>query len=323
MQKSQKSQKKSQNNFCCKPCDYITSKKFDYDKHCLTHKHNTTVVVFVAQPKSRNFSCPCGKNYNHRASLFNHKKVCKHERDEQVVGEPTIDEPTIDEPTIDELTRSIENISVNNTTDVKLFTAVMMEMLKSNADVHKQMLEICKINSTVHNSINTVNSHNKTFNLMVFLNENCKDAMNMSEFVDSFDLQLSDLESVGELGYVDGITKIFVDKLSSMDVYKRPIHCSDAKREIIYIKDEDRWEKEKPNNPKLRKAIKNVSFKNMKLAALWSDTHPDSKASESRLNDVYIKIVLESTGGKGEIAESQNKIIKRIAKEIVINKNNF
>ena len=144
--------------------------------------------------------------------------------------------------------------------------------------------------------------------------------MNISEFANSFDLQLSDLESVGELGYVDGITKIMLDKLNAMDIYKRPIHCSDVKREILYVKDEDKWEKELRSNPKLRQAIKTVSFKNMKVAILWSDTYPESKSSESRLNDVYMKLIIQSTGGSGEIGDSENKIIKRIAKEIFIDK---
>jgi hypothetical protein len=187
-------------------------------------------------------------------------------------------------------------------------------------EMQKQFIEACK-NNTITNNITNTNSHNKTFNLHIFLNEQCKDAMNMSEFVDSFDLKLSDLESVGELGYVDGITKIFIDKLNSMDVYKRPMHCSDAKREILYIKDEDKWEREKPSNPKLRKAIKNVSFKNMKLAHLWSETYPESKSSESNLNDVYMKIVSESTGGRGEITVSEDKIIRYLTKGVVIDKN--
>jgi hypothetical protein len=145
--------------------------------------------------------------------------------------------------------------------------------------------------------------------------------MNMSEFVESFELQLSDLESVGKLGYVDGITKIFVDRLNSMDIHKRPMHCSDAKREILYIKDEDRWEREKPNNPKLRKAVRTVSFKNMKLANLWSDTYPESKSSESNLNDIYMKLVIQSTGGSGEISASEDKIIRYLTKGVVIDKN--
>ena len=201
----------------------------------------------------------------------------------------------------------------------------MLELMKSNNDLQKQLVDICKTNSTPHTStINSHNnhSHNKTFNLQFFLNEQCKDAMNISDFANSFDLQLSDLESVGDLGYVEGITKIFVDKLNSMDIYKRPIHYSDAKREILYVKDDNKWEKEERNNPKIRYAIKTISFRNMKLAALWSDTYPESKDYDSYVNERYMKLIKESTGGSGEIADNENKIIRRIAKEIVIDKIN-
>jgi hypothetical protein len=144
--------------------------------------------------------------------------------------------------------------------------------------------------------------------------------MNITDFVNSFDLQLSDLESVGELGYVEGITKLMVDKLNSMDIYKRPIHCSDAKRETLYVKDDNKWEKEERNNPKLRYAIKTISFRNMKLANLWSETYPESMKYDSHLNDTYIRIIKESTGGQGEISVSEDKIIRMIAKEILIDK---
>jgi len=198
---------------------------------------------------------------------------------------------------------------------------MVMELMKSNNELQKQVLEVCKNSNITTINSNNHNSNNNTFNLQFFLNEQCKDAMNITDFVNSFDLQLSDLESVGELGYVEGMTKIFLDKLNSMDIYKRPIHCSDVKREILYVKDEDKWEKEQRSNPKLRYAIKTLSFKNMKLTNVWSDTYPESKSSESRLNDVYMKIIIQSTGGSGEIGENENKIIKRIAKEVFIDKN--
>jgi hypothetical protein len=185
------------------------------------------------------------------------------------------------------------------------------------------MLDVCKNSNNTTNNIKNTNSHNKTFNLQFFLNEQCKDAMNISDFAKSFDLQLSDFESVGELGYVEGITKIMLDKLNSMDIYKRPIHCSDAKREILYVKDDDKWEKEEKNNPKLRYAIKTISFNNMKLMGLWSSTYPESMDGDSRLNDKYMKLIKQSTGGNGEISDSENKIIKRIAKEMVIAKLHF
>jgi hypothetical protein len=201
------------------------------------------------------------------------------------------------------------------------FKHIIMEFMKNSSDMQKQLIDVCKnSNNTNTNINNNNNNNNKTFNLQFFLNEQCKDAMNITDFANSFDLQLSDLETVGELGYVNGITKIMVDKLNSMDIYKRPIHCSDAKREIIYVKDENVWTKEEKDNPKLRQAIKNVSFKNMKLVYNWSNAYPESKDNESKLNDTYMKLVIESTGGNNPILESENKIIRRIAKEILIDK---
>ena len=281
--------------YICKKCAFKCSKKSNYDKHLLTRKHqNDDISLHEKMPKQ--FACSCGKKYTHRQGLYAHKKTCN----------------------LNDINQDLNNGEVKN------LTSMVIELMKSNSELQKQMLEVCKIgtinNTTINANNNNSNSHNKTFNLQFFLNEQCKDAMNISEFVDTFDLQLSDLESVGELGYVEGITKIMLDKLNSMDIYKRPMHCSDAKREIIYVKDEDRWEKESRSNPKLRQAIKTVSFKNMKVAVLWSDTYPESKSSESSLNDVYMKLIIQSTGGSGEISNSEDKIIRRIAKEITINK---
>ena len=192
--------------------------------------------------------------------------------------------------------------------------------MKNSSDIQKQMLDVCKNTTITNMNVNNSNNNNKTFNLHFFLNEQCKDAMNISDFANSFDLQLSDLESVGDLGYVEGITKLMVDKLNSMDIYKRPIHCSDAKREILYVKDDNKWEREERHNPKLRYAIKTISFRNMKLAALWSETYPESKDCDSHVNERYMKLIKESTGGSGEIVDNENKIIRRIVKEIIIEK---
>ena len=283
--------------FICEYCDYECCKKSDYEKHLTTRKHkNTTICDKVQQENLHTFICCCGKSYNHRASLFNHKKKCKQD-----------------------LENNNNDVSVKP--DYNILTSMMLEIMKSNNDLQKQLVDICKTNSTIISNSN-INSHNnnKTFNLQFFLNEQCKDAMNISDFANSFELELSDLESVGDLGYVEGITKIFVDKLNSMDIYKRPIHCSDAKREILYVKDDNKWEKEERNNPKIRYAIKTISFRNMKLAALWSETYPESKDCDSHVNERYMKLIKESTGGSGEIVENENKIIRRIAKEILIDK---
>ncbi len=310
----------------CEECGFRCNKKSNYTNHISTRKHTILNVPILTDNDndidndndqiSVSFSCSkCDKQYKARNSLWYHQKKCTGSK------QPASDDGSLaDEKSSD---KNMETILSDNTDFKKIILDVVKsntELQHQNTELQKKILEVCQINNTVNNNINTINSHNKTFNLQFFLNEQCKDAMNMSEFVNSFELKLEDLESVGELGYVEGITKLFVDKLNSMDVYKRPIHCSDAKREILYIKEDDRWERELRSNPKLRKAIKTISFKNMKLAPLWSDTYPDSKSSESSLNDVYMNIIIQSTGGSGDISISEDKIIKRIAKEIVIEK---
>ena len=295
-----KSCKKLQEKMYCEICDYTASRKSSFDKHMISSKHlNRTFSNGLEQEscKKEMFACKkCKKEYRVRNSLWYHERKCNIE----IISTASSEQKSPEE--------------------VKTLTNMVMELMKSNSELQRQMIEICK-NTNITN-ITQTNSHNnnKTFNLQFFLNEQCKDAMNISDFANSFDLQLSDLESVGELGYVEGITKIFVDKLNSMDIYKRPIHCSDAKRETLYVKDDNKWEKEERNNPKLRYAIKTISFRNMKLANLWSDTYPESKDGDSHMNDTYMRLIKESTGGNGEISISEDKIIRRIAKEIVINK---
>ena len=301
-------------------CDIITINKKDYNKHLLTAKHIKLMDVnkeLIDVPQ-KHICSGCSKEYKSNVGLWKHKKKC------------TVDKPTPISTDIVTQTnpddKQIIQLLIKENSDFKKenseFKNIVLEIVKSNTILQQQMVELCKT-GTHNNNNNTINSHNKTFNLQFFLNEQCKDAMNISDFANSFDLQLSDLESVGELGYVDGITKIFLDKLNAMDIYKRPMHCSDAKREILYIKDNNIWTKEEKNNPKLRQVIKNVSFNNMKLVYNWSNAYPESKNNESRMSDKYIKLVLQSSGGQGPILESENKIIRRIAKEIVIGKNNM
>ena len=297
----------SAQKYACKFCNILCSKKNDWSRHVLTRKHQKNVNGYQMDTKipQNVYSCKCGKEYVNKSGLWKHTKICILE-DNIIKNNDTLNTIINDNEAFKSL---ILEVVKNNT-----------ELQKQNNELQKQVLEVCKNNNTTNNNTNHINSHNKTFNLQFFLNEQCKDAMNISDFVNTFDLQLEDLESVGELGYVEGITKQIVNKLNSMDIYKRPMHCSDAKRETIYIKDDNKWEKEEKNNPKLRQAIKNLSFINMKLVGKWSDTYPESKSSESRLNDKYMKLIKQTTGGNGEISDSEDKIIRRIAKEIIIDK---
>ena len=192
-------------------------------------------------------------------------------------------------------------------------------LLKQNSQLIEQNAVLTK-NGT-HNTTNSYNTNslNKTFNLQFFLNETCKDAMNIMDFVDSIKLKLSDLEKVGEIGYVEGISDIITSNLKALDITQRPIHCTDKKRETLYIKDEDKWEKENEDKKKIRKAIKKVANKNILLLKQFKELHPDCGKSTSKFADQYNKIIIESMGGGGDINKEDN-IIKNISNVTVIDK---
>jgi len=194
---------------------------------------------------------------------------------------------------------------------------LIMMLVKQNSE----LLEVLKNGTHNTNYSNNTNSHNKTFNLQFFLNETCKDAMNIMDFVDSIKLQLSDLENVGKIGYVEGISNIITSNLKALDVTQRPIHCTDNKRETIYIKDENKWEKEDDQKKKLRKAIRRVATKNQFLLLKFKEAHPDCIKSTSKYSDQYSKIIIESMGGSGDNdIEKEDKIIKKISNVTTIDK---
>jgi hypothetical protein len=288
----------------CENCDFVCFKKSEWDRHITTRKHEnlTNPNYLGSAPNKKDFKCSnCDKIYKHLSTLSSHKKKCIENNKNIKIQKEDID-------------ISITNENITNELDIK---ALIVELVKSNTELQQQMLEVCK------NSNTTINSHNKTFNIQVFLNEKCKDAMNIMDFVDSMNLQLSDLEELGELGYVEGISRQMIRKLSELDVYKRPIHCSDLKRETIYIRDNGVWEKETITYDKLRKTIKYVTIKNGYLLEPWRKAHPQCMNTQHPLNDVYLRIMNQAMGGKGEFVDSENKIIKKISKVITIDKNDI
>ena len=289
----------SSNMFSCEKCCFYTVKKFNYDKHMLTAKHIKSMFVNEnVGESSKRSTCThictiCKKTYKEPSGLWRHKKICK-----LVTNTPTFEKEIIkinDEPTDKDL---------------------IMILIKENSELKNMMMEVIKTGT--HNTTHT-NSHNKTFNLQFFLNETCKDAMNITDFVNSIQLQLSDLVRVGESGYVDGISNIIIKNLKQLDVTKRPVHCTDKKREVLYVKDEDKWEKEDPENKIIRKAIKKVSHKNILMLPQFKDAHPDCSKSDSKYSDQYNKIMVESFGGPGDDDDKkEDKIIKNLTKTIVI-----
>jgi len=305
---------KGSSNFYCESCDYTTSRYSQYARHLDTTKHmKSTFFNNLEQKSSATFECTiCDKTYKDRTGLWKHKKHCaEKEKDKDKEELFTKDDK------IEILIK--ENIDFKN---------IILDLVKNNGDfqkqtldMQKQMIDVCKTSGT-NNSYNN-NSNNKTFNMQVFLNEKCKDAMNIMDFVNSMTLQLSDLEDVGELGYVEGISKIIIRKLNEMDVYKRPIHCSDIKREVMYVRDDDIWEKENSTYDKLRKAIKHITKKNGDLMIPWRDQNPQCMNNRHRLNDVYLRIMNQSMGGKGEFVDSENKIIKKLSKAVYIDKSDY
>ena len=204
--------------------------------------------------------------------------------------------------------------------DNKELRNLLLEQCKEKDEIKNMMMEVIKngTNNTVNS--NNVNSHNKTFNLNFFLNETCKNAMNIMDFVDSIKLQLSDLENVGRLGYVEGISNIIVKNLKALDITQRPVHCTDQKRETMYIKDANKWEKDEANT-KIKKAIKRVASKNQRLLPQFKEAHPDCGTYHSKYSDQYNKIIVESMGGSGNNdAEKEEKIIRNISKNVIVEK---
>ena len=291
-------------NFYCKICDYTTCKKSSFDNHNLSRKHHKLTLgdaqgdTNYAPKISSNklFNCTnCDKPYMSRNGLWKHQKMCLN---------------------------NSNNTSYNNNED-PTDKQLMMMLMKDNSELKHLIMEVVKNGThiTNNNTNTTTNSHNKTFNLQVFLNETCKDAMNIMDFVDSIKLQLSDFERVGEVGFVNGISDIIIKNLKQLDITERPIHCTDKKRAIMYVKDDDKWEKDDDTNRKVRRAIKYIANKNIKLMDAYKALYPDCQKSHSKYSDSYNKFVIEALGGSGnEDCDNEDKIISRLSKVVTIEK---
>ena len=304
--------------FMCKICDYGCRKESDYKKHLSTQKHikhengnkleNEEISEIAIEYKCKD----CNKLYKTNSGLWKHVKTCK------IIQEQETETENIKI----EISKTENTVIDSSSNEIKVLTDLVLELVKSNTELQKQMIEVCqKIQpgNTVINSNNNNNSHNKTFNLQFFLNEECKDAMNMSEFINSIELKISDLENIGKLGYVEGMSSIIIKQLNDTDMYKRPVHCSDAKRETMYVKEENIWEKDNSETKQMIKAVRGVDKKNYKMLTSWKNTDPKCMDSKSNECDKYMKIMSKVMDGD---IENVNKVIKKIAKEVVIEKPN-
>ena len=300
---STKKTKKNEQIYCCEHCDFNTCKKTDYERHLSTQKHKKTKISTISTKKNdtqeKQFLCNlCGKNFKERTGLWKHSKKCKEICD---------DEKSIEE----------EN---DNLTDKQL----ILMLIKDNSEFKNMMLEQNKTIMNLAEKAGTNNSYNnnKTFNLQVFLNETCKDAINLSDFVNQLQVSIGDLEETGTLGYAQGISKVFIKNLNDIDYNMRPIHCSDSKREILYIKDDNQWSKDDEQKSNLTKAIKQVAHKNIKQISEWQKLNPEYNNPDSKQNDRYQKIIFNSMSGstKEESDKNYEKIAKNIVKQTIIEK---
>jgi len=288
--------------FNCDNCNFICCKKGDWNRHIGTVKHTRlTNPNNITSKNIKAYECDCGKGYKHKSSLSLHKKTC--------TGKKELENKELSEPSEKELILLLLK-------DNKALQELVIEQSKN-------MMEICKngTNNTTNTNSNN-NITNKTFNLQFFLNEECKDALNISEFVSSIKMDLDDLEKTGLLGYVEGISNIINKNLNDLDETRRPIHCSDVKREVLYIKNDDQWIKENGSKPVLTKAIKQVAHENIKQISEWRKKHPDCTDPDSKKNDLYLNIVSNAMSGitSEEQLKNYEKIITNVAKEVTIDK---
>jgi len=293
MEEINDNQHKNSSKFRCECCDFNTARLSHYTNHLQTKKHlKVSTGVKIFQPK--NYICEdCGKTYKDRSGLHRHKKKCDGPPIQAVPVEITKD---VKDEKIDKLT---EQVGILTTA---LTTAITEGKLGNN---------------TTTNSNNTTNNQ---FNLNIFLNEKCKDAMNITDFLDQIKLQLSDLENQGNMGYVDGISNIFIKNLDEMEENKRPIHCTDTKREILYVKNNDTWEKGDVGRDEMKKAIDKISKNNIQQFGQWINENPQCKVAHTPKADQFHKISSEISGCSQE--KNVDKVIRKIAKEITIDKNN-
>ena len=294
--------------YFCKTCDFKCFKKSNYEKHLLTKKHNTTNTTKIQPKNAGKYICDCGKEYRYRGSLHNHKKTCDYKKDDENIELEHTNE-------VIDLKDHIITKEDDTNLVVKLMkqNSELMEVIKDQNETMKEMIP------KIGNNNNNTNNTNNNFNLQVFLNEDCKDALNIMDFISSLQIQLKDLEATGKMGFAESTTNLLIEGLKGLDITKRPIHCSDLKRETLYIKDNDVWEKETDNKEKMTRAVKYLQKESFGVIPDWVRKHPGCARGDNQHNDEYMEIV-GNTAGVDKIKDV-NKISKKVAKEVTLNKN--
>jgi hypothetical protein len=314
------------NEFNCKNCNFLCSKKYHYERHLATAKHKkiTDEITNGNKKVHLQFICKCGKEYTNRHNLCRHKKGC----DFKPVEEPIQTEMNIDFPIN-------TNVIIDIIKENKEIKTILIEQNKQVIELHKENNILNKENNILNKENNklinklvekesntTINNNNTTnnnqsFNLNFFLNETCKDAMNMKDFIDNIKVTFEELLTIGNTGFVNGVSDIFIKRLKDMEVTKRPIHCTDLKRETIYLKEDNEWNKDENDNTKLKYAIEKVEYKNIHSLNEWCNENPDSRNLDTDNNQLWLKIYEKTLDGDEKTRE---KVIKNITKKITIDK---
>ena len=269
----------------CVCCEYSTKRKYNFTKHMTTESHMYMIAYYKNNRNSVPKVCCCGKSYKFQSGFYRHKQKCR------------------------KLNTDIENNSNTN--------ELVLHLIKENQNLKTQMLEVSKQSLTTNNT--TINNNN-TFNLQFFLNETCKDAMSIQDFVHSICVTIEDLKRIGNSGYVEGVSALIINHLKDLDVTKRPLHCSDVKRETMYIKDNDVWEKDNEQKEKLKSVLNEINKRNVKAIQQYQSQYPDYNAHNSKVSNEYNEIVYECFGGKSEnMNDSKERVIGRIASVVKVN----
>jgi len=306
---------KNPHKYLCNKCNYKTRNRKDYNKHLTTAKHMMETDGNVKVPII--YECDnCSRLFNSRSGLWKHSKKCN-----DIVIDTTIEPNNTNNEvsTIDAMdsTLVVELLKQNNE-----FKQLMVEQNKQIQEQNKQILDLAKNSGNTTNNI-TNNTTNNSFNLNVFLNEKCKDAMSLTDFVKSLEISMEDFIQTGELGFVDGLSRVMIERINNMDLYNRPIHCTDLKRETLYIKDAEKWEKD-ADKEQLRKAVKGVAYKNDSMRPIWYSETPDVDVLGSENCEKFFKYSQAALGGYGkeQTKSFEDKIMKNIMKQVTIDKEN-
>ncbi len=288
-----------EHKYFCDVCEYSCNKHYNWTRHLDTKKHRNMIGEEVDSDDTCNeltvFCKYCDKKYKSTSGVWYHQNRCKL------------------------------NPNINSNDTIKFQQECIMQLIQDNKEFKSLLVEFMKNGTnTINNNVNNNNCHNNNnFNLQFFLNEQCKDAIDINEFVNSIQVTIADLEETGRLGYAEGISRIIINNLKQLDVHKRPIHCSDLKRNMLYIRHSNAWEKDKEKPNLMKNMIDNVAMKNIGQLQNWKNMYPGCDAYNSHKKDTYLTIVQNSMNGSSEEEQQDNanKIIKNVAKEVIIDKN--